>query len=357
MSNNLIITSGASQLLTQITALRSNGYHLSQFDAIYIGDEQTRLSHVLIEICKSFRIEFITSIDNLENPTNYHGKRKSLNYLKYLMNKSSQLRKDIFVKSPVLENYQNMIVSIPLRHKMIGDALLIHALSPKKLILTADGVVNEPRIRNLTGMEWWFMNNALAKVPANYKIYAPTYLKKEINKIGSYTGLPDDLIKDSFSIAAKSDFFQIAKKTIEDQKFKTVLFSQHLSRSNFCNLDQEINFYISVIEEMIQTNKVPILIKTHPREETQKIEELRRSIEKFDDHVFLMPDEWTAFPHELFDISDSVTTYVTVNSSAPLTTLDSVVEIICFQSDSFREHINTQIEMFAQLNNCILKRI
>lgn len=352
MSKNLILTSGASQLLTQIATLRLKKFNLETFDVVYIGVEISRLEIVLKIICQSFGLNFVGSIPNNENPSPHFSRTVlTLSFLKHLLFASKRIKDDINLRFPLLKKYKNKIVVIPLRHKMKGDVTLLHFLKPKVTLLTADGVVNIPLKRDFSNIEWWQVRTPLNKLPVNSKVYSPVYLQEETLKIGEYARVPQHILYDIFE-TARNGFINVGMEN--DVNFKLVraiLFSQHLAISRFCSLEEEIDFYELIVKDLLSRNINSILIKTHPRDDVNKINLLKERMKFFQSSILISSESQTAIPVELYNITDFTTHLVTLNSSAPLTMKYLNTKLLCYSSPIFPKEFIGQIKDFALANN------
>jgi hypothetical protein len=355
-SKNLIITSGASQLLTQISALQFLGQDLSHFDIIYIGDQSERLSVVLAAISSKFELNFVGSIANLKMLSTLRQGR-GFNFLLSLIFNAKRLRESVFLLYPKLRLYRNSFIVIPVRHKMLSDVILLHALNPSKLLLTADGVVNIVAKRDFNSLRWYGVNTELNMIPSKNNIYAPFYLKDEVDKLGDFVEIPNEIFKSILLKTSTQLYFEKAVLYFKTTKFNAIVFSQHLSLTYVCSLDEEIKFYKKLVDDLISKNIFPILIKPHPREQNSKIVELKRRLSTYNDKVYFLPLDWTAIPIEILTISKKIDNLVTLNSSAPLGILSMGSNILCYSSHLFTLSYQEEIKAFALDNNAKLTNI
>ena len=357
-NKNLIITSGASQLLIQIATLKFLNHNLNNFDIIYIGVEKQRLKKILNLIGVSCGMQFIGSIDNLDDPKPiFCNPVVKLSFLKHLFYASSRKKKEVESLFPILRKYRKRIVVIPIRHKMIGDVMLLHYLEPSKTIITADGVVNTPKIRNIKALEWTFIRTKINELPITSPIYAPEYLAMETRKLGNYKAIPSNEINETLNRVRNSFCDLNHQELLNIKPVKSIIFSQHLGISNVCSNEQEINFYVGVSNYLISKNLFPILIKTHPRDCKEKILKLTQRLKDISDKVSISSPSVTAVPVELLNIGIMTTHLITVNSSAPLTLSHLNSTFYCFYSRNFSQFHLSQIKLFAKSNNAKLIEI
>ncbi|WP_167342349.1 polysialyltransferase family glycosyltransferase [Nonlabens sp. SY33080] len=352
-NNNLIITSGPSQLMIQIAAISELNYKLTDFHVLYIGVEKHRLEAILKLMCRAFKMNFIGSIDNLDNPSPvFHKPKFSLSFVKHLFYAPYRKSKEIGEIYPVLKNYRSSVVSIPYRHKMKGDVMILHHLKPNKTIITADGVVNTPTKRYFGYWEWFFIKTDLNKIPTKTKIYTPKYLKEETLKLGPVVVLD---VNNMNSIRNKIRNLFISNgniSSIDLRNYKAIIFSQHLALSKVCTEDEEVNFYLKIVDYFNSQNLTPIYFKPHPRDSGVKLNSLIEKFNRTGSRVDCSKLDIVAMPIELFQSNDS-TQLATANSSAPLG-IGSDSNLICFYMESFRKDFKEDIINFASNNKAKL---
>lgn len=358
MRSKLIITSGGSQLLTQIATCIELEISLEKVDVFYIGDKSERLKPVLVEICNAFSLNYIGELPNLRWPIELKESRRTIFYFKKksASNNSCELKKYVLNKFPFFSEYNDAILILPLRHKMFSDILLVHGLNPSKLVLTADGVVNIPSQRSGFDKRLIGIDTPINKFPTKVPIYSPQYLCKENQKLGEVLPLKSETINAVFIKATTPYFIEIFEEIFKHKESNYVVFSQHLSLSNQCSKEEEQKYYKAIINNLRKKSNCPIVIKLHPRETEEKVKNLLNSEGEVLENVQVIPIKYGAIPVELMMgyLLDSI--LVTTNSSAPLA-IRKGNKVICYSYSKFSDKYKKEIRDFAQLNGCKLQEL
>lgn len=347
----LIVTSGGSQLITQLAVLKNhlNNYENDVF-IIYNGVFRESLEQFFIEVATFYKYKYLGQINFDINPSQFEI-RNLLTDL--ISNKFQKLNNFIANKFNILkENRNSDLLIVPVRVKMFSDIVLLSFLKPKKVIYIVDGVVDVFPKRNFNKFKFLYLKGYLKKLPLKSEVFSPSYLKNDCNKIGLYKEV---------------DIFKVAKelsglKIIDDFKNKFlstqidyIIFSQHYSLSEKVTLDNEIEFYKRIIENICGL-KCKVLFKPHPRDTEEKIEAIRKSEIG---NLLVIDEYFQGVPVEL--LIDELTTmdpvFITGNSSAPLCFEKNNRIISVFSNELLSVDLNSKIIEFASLNKLKLIEI
>lgn len=358
MSHLILITSGGSQLLTQIATCFELKMSLTKGVVVYIGDRSERLKPVLKEICSVFGLTYIGELPNLNWPIKLKKSKWSLFYSKKkrVLNHGHNLRDYILDRYSFLAEYQGAILILPIRHKMFSDILLVHAIGPSKLILTADGVVNNPSSRSGSDKRLLGIDTPINKFPIEVPIYSPKYLFEENQKLGKVITLKDEILNRVFEKATTSYFKDIFRNIFKDKKLDYIIFSQHLSLSKVCSDEEEQKYYRAIIRDLRRRDNCKIIIKLHPRETEEKVKGIINSGEDIFKDIEIIPITMAPIPVELMMSFLKESTFVTANSSAPLSVRKGN-KIICYSYANFSEYFKQEIRGFAKLNDCNFREL
>lgn len=349
----LIITSGGSQLLTQITVIK-NEMNINEVEIfiLYNGVFRQSLEVYFNEVALFYRCKYLGQINFDISPEQIEIKNllKDLRYKKFW-----NLNHFIESKFPELKNLRKMdILIIPIRVKMFSDIVLLSFLKPKKTLYTVDGIVDELPERNFNKLNFFYLKSNLKKLPLNSSVFSPIYLENDCNRIGMCK------VIDLSPILKELTVLSIVKKLKEKYlltKVDYIIFSQHYSLSENVNFDNEIEFYKRIITKVcVLKVNTRILFKPHPRDTKEKIDAIKKSDVN---NVVVIDDFFQSVPVEFF-IDEFImmnSIFITGNSSAPLCFQNKDKILSVFSSELLSESLNLKITDFAIFNNLKLIEI
>jgi hypothetical protein len=135
----LIITSGSTQLITQLSVLRKKDCNFNNIFLIYNGLFNESLDSFFNQIAEFYRFTYVGQILFNLNPIAF-SKKEFILYL--FTNRNKKLFYLIKKKFPILIRFRYpLILIIPVRVKMLADTMLLSYLKPKSILYVADGVI------------------------------------------------------------------------------------------------------------------------------------------------------------------------------------------------------------------------
>lgn len=343
MANDLlIVTSGSSQLITQISALQQLGLPVKGAKVIYNGVSRESLQDFFKQMAFDFEFEYIGDIlfKFLPKPLN----RKN-RFTHGIGLTSLPQEHEIFKVHPVLKPFKRVKrLVITVRVKIPEDVVLIGVLNPRAIIYTADGVVDHLPPRNFTAPSYSYLHKGLEQFPTNHNIYSPSFLKKDISNIGVYVNTD---ISDILNQMKTLPLVDSCYKKYFSQRVKGVIISQHFHLSEKVTFDNDINYYLSMGEFLKTIDEDGVIIfKPHPRDTAEKINILTQ---QFGKNFVVIEDVYQALPIELFEdsLKDSRAVFITGNSSAPLYFKDTNQVVTAYSKVFLSEELNEKIRIFS----------
>jgi hypothetical protein len=343
----LIITSGGSQLITQLSTLKSKVKNVNDFEItiLYNGVYRKSLDLFFNEVASHFKYKYLGQMNFNISPVKLSNKNIITSFI---TKEHFNIDKIIEGEFLFLKKFKNSyLIIIPIRVKMFADILLLNYLNPNNILYTVDGVVDELPKRNFSGFKFSYLRNNLKRLPIDGLVFSPKYLKKDANKIGIYNKVDQrGILKELAALPMVKMFKEkYLKSTIVH-----LIFSQHFSLNEDVSFVNEIEFYNRIITNICKTNdKDLILFKPHPRDTVEKIE----AIEKLNIDKFVVVEEFLqAVPVEFFveDFIKMNTMFITGNSSAPFC-FEKNENIIAVNSEElFSESLNFKIKEYAICN-------
>lgn len=356
----IIITSGGSQLLTQIATLKHLNLPLEDYDVYYAGIYVEELETVLTSMCNTFGMKYegcISTLLSLKPVRIRHllfpSAWRRLFSLKPMLGELTE-------QLPLLRHMKGTDVVISFRHKMLADVFLLVGIQPASVILTADGVIDKPSCRNLNGWQWGKIRTPINQIPVSGKVYTPSYIEKDSTKIGAVEVIPDEILFDCFEKARKDEACSLLEKEISLYKSpKAVIFSQHLALINSCSESIELVYYRDIILDLIKSGQYPIVVKPHPRDTAIKFDLLKSLLAEHQDKVVFLSKEASAIPIEVlqsyFQAID--VEFITASSSAPLSVDSKMSRITNYKADYLPQRLQKEIEDFSIKYRCCLKQL
>lgn len=346
IKNILIITSGGSQLLTQLTVLKNEvTFENYEVIIIYNGVFRESLDIFFREVAVFYKYKFLGQIN-----FDIHPSESRINNLlnDLILKRRFNFSNRIKSRFPALKKIKGIdLLIIPIRVKMFSDIVLLSFLKPKKILYTSDGVIDELPERNFSKLKFPYLRNYLKVLPVNSYVFSPDYLNKEANKIGIYKEADSCKILNQLSTLSMVSTFR--EKYLLNQ-IEYIIFSQHFSLSEDVSFENEIEFYKRVIKEICHLEKkATILFKPHPRDTSDKIEEIKKlKIDK----LVIIEEFFQAVPIEFFidEFINMNSIFITGNSSAPLCFQKTDRIISVSSSELLSEKLNSKIKEFAIFN-------
>jgi len=342
-SKTLIITSGSSQLITQLSVLKKKRIDFCDVYLMYTGLYSDSLDVFFNQMSKKYGFEYVGQIQFDVYPIPL-SKKEFIYY--FFTNKFNRLFNQVENKFPLLKKYINFnLVLIPVRVKVFEDMVLLSYLKPKDIIFTADGVIDVLPKRDLKGWQYYYLKNTITRFPLLDEIYSPYFLKVDIKKIGVYTEIDiDEVLLETNKIEL---FIKFKKLYLEDS-ISYVIISQHYHLHEGIELEKDISYYKQIIEFALQNcDNSKVLYKPHPRDVKEKIENLQLIA---DNRLIVVNDDYKSLPIELFgkQLKEMHVIFLTGNSSAPLY-FNNSNKIISVCSQSYlHEALNNRIKEFAK---------
>jgi hypothetical protein len=350
LSKVLIITSGGSQLLTQLSVLKKEyndqDIHVS---IIYNGVYRESLNLFFYEVASFCGYDYLGQINFNIAPNETKFKARLIDFFR---RKNSNF---IITKFPLLKNFQKVnLLSIPIRVKMFSDIVLLSFLKPSNIFYTVDGVVDELPLRKYSKFKYPYLKNYLRKIPVKEFVFSPNYLQKDADKVGKYKEISlNPVLQHLSNLLIVKEF----KRKYLGDKVDYLIFSQHYSLNEEVVFKNEIEFYKRAICKICHLKKnVNILFKPHPRDTKDKIEAIKNlNIER----LVIIEEFFQAVPVEFFidEFVEMDSIFITGNSSAPLCfqKKDKIVSV--FSNELLTIKLNAKINEFAISNELQLMEV
>jgi hypothetical protein len=342
-SKTLIITSGSSQLITQLSVLKNKTLNFSNVYVLYIGIFSESLEVFFRQMSKEFGFSYVGQISFDINPIMI-SKKELIFYL--FTRKFNRLFNLVDNKFSLLKDYKNFdLILIPVRVKMVVDTVLLSYLKAKTIIYVADGVIDILPKRDLKKWYYYYLKNTIINFPLLANIYSPYFLKEDIKKIGVYNEIDiEEVLTETNRIDLSLKFKQLYLK----DSISHVILSQHYHLHEGIELENDISYYKQIVEYALQNcGNSKVLFKPHPRDVKEKIENLQLIK---DDRLLVVNDELKSLPIELFgkQFKEMRTVFLTGNSSAPLY-FNKTNNIISVCSEkNLHKALNNRIKEFAK---------
>lgn len=338
----VIITSGSSQLLTQLAVLREDHRRIEDYVVLYNGVFRNSLDVFFNELSVIFGFQYLGSINFNINPKPLGFKSFVFPFLK------KKMISEIESQFPVLKKIRNpKKLLITVRVKMFSDIVLISYLKPKKVHYTADGIIDYLPERNFKGINFTHLSGDLKKFPIPSIIFGQKHLKEDIKTIGKFKEVSWDVIeKDVEQMNVVQEF--------KNEYFKTqiswVIISQHFHLHEKVSLDDDVSYWTRIINYIRTIDKIGlILFKFHPRDTEEKIRRIR---DLDSNKVLVVHDKYQSLPLEIFSsfFKDCGTSFITGNSSGTLFFRENH-KILAARINLFDESLNIRIESYAKKYN------
>jgi len=344
MSEILIITSGSSQLLTQIATLQLKKIETNDVSVLYNGLLRGSLETFFEQVSKTLGFNYVGQINFSINPEKAERNQTAISIIK---KENKKLNKIIDKKFNILKKFKNYdLILIPVRVKVFSDIMLLNYLKPKKVIYTADGIVDELPKRNFKGLKFAYLKNHLKSLPIKDAIYSPEFLKKDIKELGVYKEVE---LKAVISNLSKINLVKGFKELYLKENVTYVIISQHYHLHENVSFENDLSYYKNMIlkaSNKLNKNSV-ILFKPHPRDLKEKINE----IENFNlKNLKVVSDEFQAVPIEFFETEflKMKTIFLGGNSSATLFLKKTNKVISLFSEKYLSKELNGRIKTFAK---------
>ena len=310
MDKLLIITSGPTQLIYQLSTLELLNETTMKIEIIYNGLHRDSLDVFFQQLSVIKKFKYLGNINFDIIPKKSKNKTRLFNkYTAYLLNR------EVEKKFPTLKKYQFVeMLMMPVRVKVDSDITLLTYLKPKQVVLTADGVFDEFPKRNFVRSHYNYLDNILKRFPINKKVYSPNYLKIDISKIGSYKEIS---VKNEFQSILKIKLAKDFKQRYLNKNISCVIISQHFHLHEDISFEDDIAYYESIINYCLDKYDYSIIFKPHPRDTNKKIELLKL---KFKNKIMIVDSKYQSLALEIFhkEFFKINTHFLTGNSSAPL---------------------------------------
>lgn len=348
----LIITSGGSQLITQLAALAQLNLTEPIVHLLYNGVKRDSLNVLFQQIADHLGFFYI-------GQTNFDITPKKISYFSQLSIALQLIANPVYLtvtrKFPQLDKFKNAdFIFVPLRVKMLSDIVLLSYLSGKKTIYSVDGVVDVKPLRSFDDIKYRYLHKYSGNFPLNELVFSPKYLQKETEKIGIFTEV------NTWEVSESIKNIRLAKKFRQlylDKDISHIIFSQHLSLSENVSPEYEIQFYQNIFNDLSNSkSKGTILFKPHPRDTKEKMDEI---INLTNSDILIIEQEFQSIPIELFsnELSNMETLYITANSSAVLG-FEKNDRIILYCSKKYLTiKLNRKIIDFSQKYNLITREV
>ncbi|WP_372757282.1 polysialyltransferase family glycosyltransferase [Mariniflexile sp.] len=338
----LIITSGSSQLITQLSVLKKQHSDLSNVYLLYVGLFSESLEVFFRQISNNNGITYIGQIHFDINPI-LLSKKEFILY--FITGKFTKLFKVVEKKFSLLRFYKKFdLLLIPVRVKVEVDNVLLCYLKPKTIVFVADGVIDKLPERNFTNWRYFYLRNTITKFPLSSNIYSPFFLEEDIKRIGIYKEVDINVI---LSDTRKIELSVRFEKAYLQNRISYVIISQHYHLHEGVKFENDISYFKQIIKYALNNcGNSKVLFKPHPRDIKHKIE-IFENIN--DDRLLVVSDEFKSLPIELFgeEFKDMNTIFLTGNSSGPLF-FNKSNRIISIGSDKYlHKELNNRIKKFA----------
>jgi len=343
----LIISTGTSQLIYQLSALTTIHNKNYKLSVVYLGVNRKSIDEFYKETSKKIGFKYLGQFNFNKPISKVNSVTRLLYYIRfrrsYLKTKLSSLPDNLIT----YVGCSNII--IPVRVKVHSDILLLSLLKPKNLILVADGVVDKFEERDYSGYAYNYLDSTLKALPIKNKpIYTPLHLINDIKKIG----MPKQIkIESTLSKIYQLNLVKNFKKQYLTNQITHVILSQHYHLHENISFDDDMDYFKGMIDLILNNDdKSLILFKAHPRDLTKKIKEIEMLNLK---RIIVVDDQYKSVPIEVCykEFIKMKTTFFTGNSSAPLY-FKNTNPIYCITSEVLLpETLNNSIKDFAKRFN------
>lgn len=353
MSNKvLIVTSGGSQLLTQLSVLKTEvKIENSKISIIYNGVFRESLDGFFREVATFYDFEYLGQINFDISPSQVAIQKT---FRGFFFKNFYSINIFIGSKFPLLKNFRKAdLLLIPIRVKMFSDIVLLSFLRPKNILYTVDGVIDELPKRNFNKLKFLYLKKDLKVLPVSAFVFSPPYLKKDCNKIGIYKEVDLSNVLKELSVLP---ILKVFKEKYLITKVDYIVFSQHYNLSEDVTFDNEIEFYRRIITKLCHLEGGNILFKPHPRDTGDKIEAIKKLNIK---NLMVIDEFFQAIPVEFFieEFLSMNSIFITGNSSAPLCFQNNQSILSVFSNELLGKKINSKIKEFAFFNSLKLLEI
>lgn len=349
---NLIITSGSSQLITQLATLNELKVTPNNVYILYNGLKRESLELYFIETSRFFGFTYVGQINFKQNPIKLSFVKSVDLLFKRLFNFEHKL---IIVNNQILDSFIECdLLIIPIRVKVFSDIVLLHYLKPKQIKYTADGIIDILPNRNFKSFGYYYLRNNLKSFPINYEIYSPLVLKEDILKIGVFHKIETQKV---MTILKGISMVQDFKRNYLEENVGCIVISQHYHLHENVSFINDLEYYKNMILKsfnLIADNQC-VLFKPHPRDTMEKIEAIK-SLNY--DRLIVVDKKYQAVPLEIFeeDFKRMKTYFIGGNSSAVL--YYDYKRVISVYSDRLLSpELNSRIASFAKKYNFNLMEI
>lgn len=356
----IIITTGGSQLLTQIACLRHLGKLLYKYEVYYLGIAVKELENLLSKICHQFHLTYKGRFPDLPiiYPVNFRNFFKPSTLKKLVV--KNEIVNYLQDKVPLLREIKGNELVIPFRNKVIGDVFLLAALQPHTLLLTADGVINKINHRNVNHWRWYGIKTKINQIPVATKVYTPSYLAADNKKIGPIEVIPDSCLYSIFNKVVALDIIaSFKKKLFLNGPPKSIIFSQHLALIKACSETEELKLYKKIIHDLIEKGDAPIVFKPHPRETLAKSKRLSTYFSAYSNQITFLSQKDQVIPIELFYtlFQEYLLKLITLSSSAPLSIRNASTELLVYTADFLPTNLKEEISNYAAKYNGTIRHL
>jgi hypothetical protein len=355
----LILTSGLSQLSTALAALSSlrEDFRGAQvLSILWLINEA--MCRALNEVCDLFGVRYSGNFPGgLAGPGDYHEPAPAASTDDDL---KRQVSLSLLAQRPELGAFVGRRVVIPARPDVPQDVLLLSALRPSVVLLIADGIQNDAIVRRDSGPRWRGYDATLRRLPTDAAVWCPEYLEQDCQYIGVPRVIPPEDYEATLNRMLASPLGQrlAGLATPGGQPVKSIVLSQHLNVSGLCSLQDELAYYQDIVAELRQRGQTPILFKSHPRDQMEKLEAVRRGCSDLD--ITITDEDAACIPIECLDplFANKSVEVVGTTSSAMLGTVawGEHVRPCIVDADYLPADLRTRIVRFAVRHGLPIRR-
>ncbi|WP_313113853.1 polysialyltransferase family glycosyltransferase [Aequorivita sediminis] len=298
--------------MLQISVLKKKGLDIKEAVVLYNGVYRESLADFFKSCSVLYGFTYLKDI-------NFDIQPRSLSVydlFKKLVFNRCEIDKQIEDRFPILLSLRKIDVLITsIRVKMFSDIVLLSFLNPKRVVYTADGVIDFFPKRDFKRFNYLYLREYLKRFPIKEIVYSPFYLKNDVERIGVYKKIDcTPVFKEMLKLNLAKEF----EYTFLKGKVGGVILSQHYHLHEGIAFEDDVNYYFQMIEFALkQDSEGVILFKPHPRDLNEKIERIKMFNNS---RVLVVDDKFKALPIEVFSsyFKNDNTLFLTGNSSAPL---------------------------------------